>query len=99
DYVAEVWIDGHRCGAHEGGYTPFSFDITDRVQGGGTHEIALRAEDDPHDLAKPRGKQDWQLDPHSIWYPRTSGIWQSVWFERVPASYISKLRWTPNLER
>ena len=42
-------------------------------------ELVVRAEDDPQDLAKPRGKQDWQLEPHSIWYPRTSGIWQTVW--------------------
>ena len=41
----------------------------------------MRAEDDPLDLAKPRGKQDWKLEPHSIWYPRTTGIWQTVWLE------------------
>ena len=46
--------------------------------------VTVRAEDDPHDLSKPRGKQDWQLEPHSIWYPRTTGIWQTVWVERVP---------------
>ena len=61
--------------------------------------IVVRADDDPHDLAKPRGKQDWQLEPHSIWYPRTTGIWQTVWLERVPATRIGALRWTPNLER
>ncbi|RYZ81901.1 MAG: glycoside hydrolase family 2, partial [Proteobacteria bacterium] len=53
----------------------------------------------PHDLAKPRGKQDWQLNPHSIWYPRTSGIWQTVWVEELPATYIDRLLWTPHLER
>ncbi len=53
----------------------------------------------PHDLAKPRGKQDWQLEPHSIWYPRTTGIWQTVWLERVPATWIGSIRWTPSLER
>src|SRR5262249_43296081 len=57
------------------------------------------AEDDPHDLAKPRGKQDWMLDTHSIWYPRTSGIWRTVWLERVPLTRIGHLAWTPNLER
>ena len=59
----------------------------------------MRAEDDPHDLSKPRGKQDWQLHPHSIWYPRTTGIWQTVWLERVPATCIGSVRWTPNVER
>ena len=61
------------------------------------HEIIVCAEDDPHDLAKPRGKQDWQLEPHSIWYPRTTGIWQTVWLERRPASWIDSLRWIPGL--
>ena len=84
--------------AHEGGYTPFSVDITGRC-GDGAQTIVVRADDDPHDLAKPRGKQDWQLEPHSIWYPRTTGIWQTVWLEGVPATRIGTLRWTPNLER
>ena len=51
------------------------------ARGADALEIVVRAEDDPHDLAKPRGKQDWQLEPHSIWYPRTTGIWQTVWLE------------------
>ena len=84
DYEATVWIDGRCLGAHEGGYTPFSFDITD-CAGGAPVELVVRADDDPQDLAKPRGKQDWQLEPHSIWYPRTTGIWQTVWMEVVPA--------------
>src|SRR4051794_27361866 len=65
----------------------------------GEVEVVVRAEDDPQDLAKPRGKQDWQLNPHSIWYPRTTGIWQQVWLETVPAVSIARLRWTPTLER
>jgi beta-galactosidase/beta-glucuronidase len=98
DWSATVWINGVYAGTHEGGYTPFSFDVTDRVNGPDC-EIVLRAEDDPHDLAKPRGKQDWQLEPHSIWYPRTSGIWQTVWLEKVPATRIGRVAFTPNLAR
>lgn len=97
DWAATVWIDGHRAVEHEGGYTPFSVDLTDFHRA--EIEIVVRAADDPHDLAKPRGKQDWLLEPHSIWYPRTSGIWQTVWLERVRAHSIRTLRWTPNLER
>jgi beta-galactosidase/beta-glucuronidase len=99
DYVATVWVDGTLAGSHEGGYTPFALDITDIVRTERTHEIVVRAEDDPADLAKPRGKQDWQLRPHSVWYPRTTGIWQTVWTERVPATRIARLRWTANMER
>jgi beta-galactosidase/beta-glucuronidase len=98
DYVATVWIGGSLAGHHQGGYTPFELDITDLLRGDSC-EIVVRAEDDPHDLEKPRGKQDWELTPHSIWYPRTTGIWQTVWIERVPATRISRLRWTPSLER
>jgi len=99
DYSAIVWINGHPAGLHEGGYTPFTVDMTYFVRSGEQATVVLRAEDDPQDLAKPRGKQDWQLAPHSIWYPRTTGIWQTVWMERVPSTHIEDVRWTPNLER
>ena len=97
DHSARVWVDGAYAGCHEGGFTPFSIDITDFLLPGMEHEVILCAEDDPQDLAKPRGKQDWQLEPHSIWYPRTTGIWQTVWLERRPASWIDSLRWIPGL--
>jgi len=98
DYAASVWVNDCRVAYHEGGYTPFIADLTEFCSG---HPITVvvRAHDDPHDLAKPRGKQDWERHPHSIWYPRTSGIWQTVWLERVPETSIDFLRWTPNLER
>ena len=101
DWEATVWAGGRVVATHEGGYTPFHADITEaaRASAGGDIELVVRAGDDPHDLAKPRGKQDWQLHPHSIWYPRTTGIWQTVWTEVVPATRIAKVRWTPVLER
>jgi beta-galactosidase/beta-glucuronidase len=97
DFAASVWVDGALAGHHVGGYTPFSFDITELPRPGAMHEIVVHAEDDPHDLTQPRGKQDWQPQPHSIWYPRTTGIWQTVWLERRPATWIDALRWTPHL--
>ncbi len=99
DYAATVWVNGRLACEHEGGYTPFQADVTDMVGPDGVATIVLRAEDDASDLSKPRGKQDWMLDPHSIWYFRTSGIWQTVWLECVPASWIGYIRWTPSLER
>jgi beta-galactosidase/beta-glucuronidase len=98
DWHATVWINGICAGEHTGGYTPFNFDITHLVPGSAC-EIVVRAEDDPLDLTKPRGKQDWQLEPHSIWYPRTSGIWQTVWMEKVPATRIARVCVTPSLAR
>lgn len=97
DYAATVWLNGQLAARHEGGFTPFSVDISDCLIEGGPQTVVVRAEDDPHDLAKPRGKQDWLLEPHAIWYPRTTGIWQTVWLERLPATAISAVRWTPNL--
>ncbi len=99
DYEAQVWVNGRRVGAHTGGHTPFSFDVTDVLAPDGPQRVTVLAEDDPHDLAKPRGKQDWQREPHSIWYPRTTGIWQTVWVERVPDVYVHRVRWTPRLDR
>jgi beta-galactosidase/beta-glucuronidase len=98
DYEATVWINDAQVARHQG-YTPFTVDITHFAQQVRTVGIVVQAQDDPIDLAKPRGKQDWLKDPHSIWYPRTSGIWQTVWLERVSSTYIDRLRWTPNLER
>ncbi len=97
DYVASVWVDGHPVGRHEGGYTSFALDLT--AYAGSRREIVVRAQDDPADLAKPRGKQDWELEPHLIWYPRTTGIWQSVWLEQVPEVSVSRLHWSSDLDR
>jgi hypothetical protein len=96
DYHATVWVNGSQVVQHTGGHTPFFADVTE-VLLGDELEIVVRAEDDPHDLAKPRGKQDWLLKPHSIWYPRTTGIWQPVWLEAVPPTRIVRLRWTPDV--
>jgi beta-galactosidase/beta-glucuronidase len=97
DYDSTVWVDGQCIGNHEGGYTPFCFDVSPWA--GRSVPVVVRAEDDPHDLAKPRGKQDWQPVPHSIWYPRTTGIWQTVWIEVVPRTSLESVRWTPTIER
>lgn len=99
DYHAWVYVNGHLAVEHEGGYTPFQADITDLLTNDKEQTIVVRARDNPDDLAKPRGKQDWQKDPHSIWYYRTSGIWQTVWMEVVPATHLRMLKWTPNVER
>jgi beta-galactosidase/beta-glucuronidase len=98
DYRATVWIDGARVGGHEGGMTPFALDVTDALDpAAGEHVLVVRAEDRPGDVAQPRGKQDWQPTPHVIWYERTTGIWQPVWLETVPADHLTALHWTPDL--
>jgi beta-galactosidase/beta-glucuronidase len=99
DWMATVWVNGSLAASHEGGYTPFTTDVTDLLEREGEQTVVVRVDDDPADLARPRGKQDWQLAPHGIWYPRTTGIWQTVWLEKVSATWIESLRWTPSLDR
>jgi beta-galactosidase/beta-glucuronidase len=100
DYQASVWVNGQLVAQHEGGHTPFTADITAAVRTGTDEQvIVLRAEDQPMDLTQPRGKQDWEPNPHRIWYHRTTGIWQPVWLEPVGTTYINDVRWTPDLDR
>lgn len=94
DYRCSVWIDGMLLGSHEGGHTPFGFDITDSLDNDlDLHSLVVRAEDDPADVAQPRGKQDWELAPHAVWYHRTTGIWQPVWLESVATTSIAAITW------
>ncbi len=99
DYEATVWVEGSCVAQHTGGDTPFSVDVTDHIGPSGSLEVVVRADDDPADMAKPRGKQDWEQEPHWIWYPRTTGIWQTVWMERVPRTSIASVRWASSLAR
>lgn len=99
DYRAEVWVNGQFAVSHEGGHTPFTADITELLLPDGEQVVVVRAEDLPTDASQPRGKQDLQRSPHKIWYHRTTGIWQPVWLEPVPASRISSARWETEVER
>lgn len=95
DYQADVWIGGRHHAHHEGGHTPFTVDVT--AAAGADFDVVVRAQDDPDDVEKPRGKQDWQAQPHVIWYHRTTGIWQPVWLESVPAVHITRAAWFADL--
>ena len=98
DWQADVWINGKQVCTHQGGFTRFCADVTHALVDGPVQEIVVRAEDDSLDLEKPRGKQDWKLEPHSIWYPRTTGIWQEVWLELVSVTRIDSLHWSSSLK-
>ncbi|MGH7920738.1 MAG: sugar-binding domain-containing protein, partial [Candidatus Dormibacteraceae bacterium] len=95
DYDATVWCDGREVGRHRGGATPFGCDLG-RLEPGSTHEILVRARDD-HRPAQPRGKQSQRLRPWSVFYPRTTGIWQTVWLEALPETWLDRPRFTPDL--
>ena len=96
DYETEVWVDGESIGGHRGGYTPFTFDLTDHVDPG-THAITVCARDQVRTGDQPAGKQSQEYDSHGAVYTRVTGIWQSVWLEPVPEAYVDDLRLDPNL--
>jgi len=98
DYRSQVWVNGEEVGSHEGGQTPFSFDITSRLAPGGENVVVVRAEDPSTDRSIPRGKQYWEPKSASIWYTRTSGIWQPVWLEAVPDPYLQSAVIRPNID-
>ncbi|MBA3541997.1 MAG: glycoside hydrolase family 2 [Deltaproteobacteria bacterium] len=98
DYHAHVYVNDALVAEHRGGHTPFSVNVSTVLGQGSRLEIVVRAADDPHDLAQPRGKQDWLEEAHEIWYPRTSGIWQTVWLEPVPTRNVHRIAWLPYLE-
>ncbi|WP_448615379.1 glycoside hydrolase family 2 protein [Modestobacter sp. URMC 112] len=98
DHRAHVWVNGQLVATHEGGSTPFSADVTAALDDSGEQVVVVRAEDHPDDLRQPRGKQDWRSASHAIWYDRTSGIWQPVWLEEVPAHRVEALTWVPDVD-
>jgi beta-galactosidase/beta-glucuronidase len=99
DHEADVWVDGQHVARHTGGYTAFGVDITDACHEGDDHELVVRAHDDPTDPCLPRGKQDWEPEPHVVWYRRSTGIWRSVWLEDVPEQHVADLTWSFDLAR
>ncbi len=97
DYKADVWLDGQYLGGHEGGYTPFVFDISDLTQSGQVCTLTVRCED-RLDFDQPRGKQSFRPEPFECWYTPVTGIWQSVWLEGVGEIYPTDIRLTPHVE-
>lgn len=87
DQVAEVYLNGFYMGKHEGGYLPFTFDITECLEEG-ENSLMVRARD-TLSARYPYGKQRKRRG--GMWYTPVSGIWQSVWLECVPENYIQKL--------
>jgi beta-galactosidase/beta-glucuronidase len=96
DYHAIVWVNGVEAVRHRGGHTPFTADVTDLLAEQNT--LVVRVVDELTELAQPRGKQYWRLEPESIFYPPTTGIWQTVWLEPVPARRIGGVALVPDVD-
>ncbi|MGN0400404.1 MAG: glycoside hydrolase family 2 protein [Blautia sp.] len=95
DFIAKVWVNGELAGSHRGGYSRFSFDITDLVKDG-ENELVVKAEDS-FDMQQPRGKQRWIDENFGCWYVQTTGIWKTVWSEYVPKISLESVKMTPVL--
>ncbi|MCS7089736.1 MAG: DUF4965 domain-containing protein [Verrucomicrobiota bacterium] len=97
DWETVVWVNGREIGQHRGGYDAFSFDITDALRPEGEQELVVAVWDPTDAGSQPRGKQ--VRNPHGIWYTPSSGIWQTVWLEPVPQTYLEHIRLTPDVDK
>lgn len=95
DQIAQVWVNNQYVGKHEGGYLPFSFEITDKIKSDQENRLCVKVTDT---LNKdyPYGKQTKKRG--GMWYTPVSGIWQTVWMEAVPQKYVEHMILKPDLK-
>ena len=96
DYKCFVFLNGKKIGEHKGGYFNFTIDIKDALKEVGDNELIVLVQDPSDTGTQQRGKQ--KLEHGGIWYTPTSGIWQSVWIENVPTTYIEKIKIKPDID-
>lgn len=96
DWMTDVWVNGVKVGSHTGGYAPFTFDITQALEGK-NNKLVVRVWDPTDKSYVPRGKQ--VSNPEGIFYTAVTGIWQTVWLEPVPDAYIKSINTTPDLDK
>jgi beta-galactosidase/beta-glucuronidase len=97
DYDCRAWINGTSLGRHYGGSSSFCFEITAALRGG-ENDVVVCALDDVRSDVQPAGKQSRRLESHGVVYTRTTGIWQTVWLEARPQSFIESVRIVPDLD-
>jgi len=95
DYKCEAWVNGQSVGVHEGGYVSFTFEITSALKEG-ENTLVVCADDNVRSGRQPGGKQSRNYHSAGCYYTRTTGIWQTVWLEWVPQTYIETIRMIPD---
>ncbi len=98
DYKCNIYVNGDLALMHTGGNISFHVDISEYIIIGKVNHLTLRVYDDMEDLEMPRGKQYWKKESESIYYTRTSGIWQSVWLEEVNDIHLKDVKMLPLLD-
>ena len=100
DWQATVYVNGRSAGTHQGGYDAFSFDITPFLNLKGLNELIVAVFDPTNDAAIAYGKQNRSrfADPQRYAYSPVSGIWQTVWLEPVPRTYVSDFHLMPDID-
>ena len=93
DQSCEVYVNGRSAGTHEGGYTPFTLDVTSLASPTGRNTLTVAVRDETAEGAGIYGTQS--SNPRGIWYTAQSGIWQTVWLESVPEAHFTGIRITP----
>ncbi|MDQ6843406.1 MAG: beta-galactosidase, partial [Bacteroidota bacterium] len=96
DWRSEIFLNGNKVATHEGGYDPFTVDITNALKKGSKQRLSIRVWDPTDEGPQPHGKQ--VVNPRGIWYTPVTGIWQTVWLETVPDTYIAYTKQTPDLD-
>jgi len=98
DYKTTVYVNGSVVGTHIGGYSSFSLDITEYIDVAGKNVITVCAVDDVRSKKQPAGKQSAKYESYGCFYTRTTGIWQTVWLEKLPKNHIASMKIYPDVE-
>ena len=96
DWKADVFVNDILIGSHQGGFTPFSFNITPYLTGKSGQKLVVRVWDPSDKGYQPRGKQT--SNPEGIWYTPVTGIWQTVWLEPVATNHITSVKSIPDID-
>ena len=96
DWKADVFVNDILIGSHQGGFTPFSFNITPYLTGKSNQKLVVRGWDPSDRGYQPHGKQT--SNPEGIWYTPVTGIWQTVWLEPVATNHITSVKSIPNID-
>ncbi len=97
DWKADVFVNDILIGSHQGGFTPFSFDITPYLSGKGEQKLVVRVWDPTEKGYQPIGKQTSR--PEGIWYTSVTGIWQTVWIEPVAVNHVTAVKAIPDIDK